>query len=389
MEIAADVRAYDALSQHTRRVELGAMARAVMARAVEARRLERNPARVEQLMAEHSLTRDESATPFGNAADILERGPRNDDERALACALAAHAVGLAPPDDRDDEDRVARDLLWLAAHTHFDAMGLLDRALGERAAGVWSAVADRVRRVAEGRATMPDRGEALLAAVALVNSPSHAASVLASELARDLSDPMVGRVLGAQGRGPELAEPVRGELGRTPRGPFVTALLALTGVLLVLHVARAFGRLALDYKRPAEVTFAGDALRVRWRTEILGRTFGDRDLLVPRAALARATREVRYPRLALYAGLIALAIGSYLGVAVFVDGVRAGAPSLLACGLVLAALGLALDFALFTVAPGAQGRCRLLFVPKSGRRVCVSDVEPGRADAMLARLSRG
>jgi hypothetical protein len=167
-----------------------------------------------------------------------------------------------------------------------------------------------------------------------------------------------------------------------------TALFAFTGILFVLHAARLFARLALNYRRPAEVTVAGDALRVHWRTEILGRTVRDRDVLVPRTALARAAREVRYPRLALYGGLTALAVGSYLGVSVFVDGVRSASPSLLACGLAIAALGLLLDFALLSVAPSMRGRCSVLFVPRSGKAFFLTGVDRELADAVLLRLAR-
>jgi hypothetical protein len=54
----------------------------------------------------------------------------------------------------------------------------------------------------------------------------------------------------------------------------------------------------------------------------------------------------------------------------------------------IVALGLALDFALSSVAPGARGRCRLLLVPRDGAKLCVAGVDPRRADAVLARLSR-
>lgn len=163
----------------------------------------------------------------------------------------------------------------------------------------------------------------------------------------------------------------------------------MTGILFAVQAARLLARVALAYKQPAELTLSEDgSVRVHWRVELLGRTLRDREVVVPRAALLRATREVRYPRLALYAGLLALAVGSYVGVSAFVDGVRAASPSLLASGLVIVVLGLALDFALSSVAPGAKGRCRLLVVPRDGAKLCVAGVEPRRADAVLARLSR-
>jgi len=388
MEVDADARAYEALSQHPRLPDLAALTRASMTVATETRRPERQPERVSEMAKELKLSRDEAATPFGNALDVLERGPEDDAERALACALAAHVVALHPPKERDDEDRLANELLWLAAHTAFDATGLLDRALGDRATNLWDALADRIRRIDQGKLPALGRGEALVAAVALTASRSKGAMRQALALAAEVRDRKLGRVLAASADR-EPVEPVVGEMAPAPRSPALTALLALTGILFAVQAARLLGRVALAYKKPAELTLSEDGgVRVRWRIELLGRTLRDRDVLVPRSALLRATREVRYPRLALYAGLLALAVGSYVGVAAFVDGVRAASPSLLASGLVIVALGLALDFALSSVAPGARGRCRLLLVPRDGAKLCVAGVDPRRADAVLARLSR-
>ncbi|HEY3822619.1 MAG TPA: hypothetical protein VGL81_35885 [Polyangiaceae bacterium] len=388
MEVDADARAYEALSKHPRLPDLAALARASMTAASETRRAERQPERVSELAKELKLARDDAATPFGNALDVLERGPEDAAERALACALAGHVVALHPPAERDDEDRLANDLLWLAAHTAFDATGLLDRALGDRATNLWDALADRIRRIDEGKLPALGRGEALVAAVALTSSRSKGAMRQASGLAAEVRDRKLGRVLAA-GAEREAVEPVAGEMAPAPRSPALTGLLAVTGLLFAVAAVRLLARLALAYKKPAELTLTDDGgVRVHWRVELLGRTLRDRDVVVPRAALVRATREVRYPRIALYAGLLALAIGSYVGVSAFVDGVRAASPSLLASGLAIIALGLALDFALSSLAPGARGKCRLLLVPRDGSKLCVAGVEPRRADAVLARLSR-
>jgi hypothetical protein len=49
-------------------------------------------------------------------------------------------------------------------------------------------------------------------------------------------------------------------------------------------------------------------------TEILGRVLREREV-IPVESILRAAREVRYPRLGLYAGLLSLAVGSFFGVA--------------------------------------------------------------------------
>lgn len=285
-------RAYDALSKHPRLADLAAVAGV---------RVAGSAAAAADKAKELGLTREDAATDFGNALEVLEREPRSDDERALAAALCAHAVACDP--------------------------GLAARLLqpGEK--------------------------------------PATPAATLS---------------------------PVVGELTPAPRGPVATGLLAFTGILFVAHAGRLLGRWVLAYRRPAEMTLSEDGgVRVHWRTELLGRTLRDRSVVVPRAGLARATRDVRYPSLALYAGLLALAVGSWVGVAAFVDGVRAASPSLLAWGLAIVALGLGIDFGLSSLAPGARGRCRLLVVPRDGSRLCIGDVDTARADAVLARLSTG
>jgi hypothetical protein len=381
-------QAYEALSQHPRITDLVELARALMSRAVDDRRTERAPDPKGEVAAEQGLKREDAATPFGNVVEVFLHGPSNDSESALLCALAAHVVARHPPQSGEDQARAANDLLWLAANTPFDATGLLDRALGDRAGALWAAVADRIRQVDEGRGGALGRGEALVGAVALASSTSGAAADQAAALATKTHDPKLARVLAGSRLALGTGKPVVGEIAPAPQGPVVTTLLAFTGILFLWHAARAFGKVALAYKKPAEILLSSDGgIRVRWRIELLGRTLRDRDVLVPRAGLAQATREVRYPRLALYAGLLALAVGSYAGVSAFVDGVRAGSPSLLAAGLVIVILGLAADFVLTSIVPGVRGRCRVLLVPRSGRRLCVGDVDVQAADAMLGRLA--
>ena len=397
MEVDGDVRAYDALSQHARIADLASITHVLMTAAAKTRRLERDVDHVErvaQLAAERRLTREEAATPFGSALEVLERGPQDVAEGALACALAGHALAAHPPADHGQNDRASRDLLWLAVQTPFDATGLIDRALGQGAATLWEAMAERIR--AAGRGPAPsvegvDREEVLVAAIALAGSSARIAEYQAALLVREVSDRTLARILGGSPRSVRKPlEPLRGEMAPAPRGPWATSVLAVTGVLFALQVARLFGQVALAYKRPAEILVLEDGgVRIKWRVELLGRTLRDRDVLVPRSGLARAAREVRFRGIALYAGLLALAVGSYVGVSAFVDGVRAASPALLAAGLLIVSLGLALDFALSCALPGARGRCRVLFVPRSGGTLCVGGLDLVRADAVLARVASG
>lgn len=376
--------AYEALARSARLPDLVAIARSVVLDAAAARRTEWNhAAKVAEAASAANLPRAEADTPFGNALKVLESGPEGDAERALASALLAHAVAEAR---EDDDERLAGDLLWLATHTAFDATPLLDRALGEDAADLWSAIAGRVKRILEGRGAALGRGEALVGAAALASSESERARSLCRELEAGTKDTAVARILqaGTASGGSEFH--LEGEATNAPRGPFLTFLYAVTGILFVIHVVRFIGRVVLAYRRPAELSLSREGLRLRSRTQVLGRTLRQHDHVILRAGLSRVSREVRYPSAAFYAGLLALAIGSLIGVRALVDGVRAASPSLLLLGLVIIALGIAADFVLGSLIPGTRGRCRVVFVPRVGATLAMTDVDAARADDVVARV---
>jgi hypothetical protein len=350
---------------------------------------------VASAVAEAKLGRDEGDTRFGNVFDVLGTGGENVAERALAAALWAHAVAESPRGRTEQEDHLAADILWLATHTAFDATSLLDRALGEDAADLWTAIAEHVRRLQRDARTAAGapaggtralgRGEAIVGCAALAASGSARAKDLAATLAREVKDPVLLRILATGDHATPEEVRIEGEIVPAPRGPVATTVLAFTGLLFVLHGGRLLARLALAYRCPAEVSFSDSGVRVKTRTELLGRTLREREHVILRSGLVRVVREVRFPRAAFYAGLLSLALGSYIGVRAFVDGVRSASPSLLLVGLVIVAIGVGLDFVLGTVVPGARGRCRIAFVPRTGPTLCVGDVDVRRADDALSR----
>jgi hypothetical protein len=163
--------------------------------------------------------------------------------------------------------------------------------------------------------------------------------------------------------------------------------MALTGILLVLRGGRLLAAVVLKYRQPAEVRVTEDSIRVSARTEILGKVLRERTFLIPKAGLLRAVREIRYPHVGMYAGLIALALGSYLGVSLIVDGLRAASLSMVGMGALLALLGLGIDFASASLFPGGSGRCRVILVPRRGSVLCIGSVDPKLADRLLGRIT--
>jgi hypothetical protein len=180
-----------------------------------------------------------------------------------------------------------------------------------------------------------------------------------------------------------------GELAPAPYGPFVTAILTVTLLLFALRAGRLLGRVALAYRRPARVRLSARGLELEQRTEMLGKVLRDRSVVVPLTNLARVTREVRYARASMYAGLAALVLGSYFGMGLLIDGLRVpgGSAPLIGLAVLLMVLGLAIDFSLSALADPARGQCRLVVVPRKGRTLCISALDPKRTDAMLASLA--
>lgn len=169
----------------------------------------------------------------------------------------------------------------------------------------------------------------------------------------------------------------------------MTVLCAVTGVTFVTKGLRGLAKLTLGLKRSAELQITERGLEIKLRTELLGRVLGDHLVLVPVSNLERVRREVRYARAGLYAGLIALVVGTYLGVGLIIDGARVagGSASLIGLGLGIVAIGLVLDFLLTSALDSAAGRCSILISLRKGAPVLVSAIDRADADAFLRRLA--
>lgn len=186
-----------------------------------------------------------------------------------------------------------------------------------------------------------------------------------------------------------LISELKGELTAPPRGAVATALVALSGLALVAAGVRLVGRLALGHRRPAHLRLSDRGLEISSRSELLGRVLSESETLIPLSNLSSIAREVRFARLGLYAGLLALVVGTYIGVGLLVDGVRVpgGSPSLLGLGLAAIALGIALDYVLAVVVGAARKKCRVVIVPVHGRPLCVEGLDPAATDAVLATVA--
>ncbi len=322
-----------------------------------------------------ALGTGQTETPWGDVNAILSRGAETEGERAVADGLLA--LGFAEQPNLAVQH--AADLVWLATHHQWDAFAALTPACGDAAAPVWQAVSALAQ--APGGAGL-GRPEALVAAAIVAREPSARAAL--DELA-GADDPLVRAM--ATTPDASAAGALSGHLIPAPRHAVWTVVLALTTLLFWLYLGRLIARFALGMKRPATLKVTAQGVEVQHRTLLLGRVIRERHTVVPLSGVRRVTREVRYARIGLYAGLATLVLGTYLGMGLFVDGIRVGSPAWLALGFLLMLIGIGIDFALNSFADTARGTCRLVVVPEKGKALCVSQLDQRGADAMLSEVA--
>ena len=376
-------RAFDALARHSDLSAVLALAEPVLGQVY------RPATPWHERTVDSTWDEGQRQTPFGDLVRVLSHGPRDDAERALASALAAHSIAHAATSGALPAE-LARRAVSLASYSPFDPTPLLDVAFGASAGPCWEALGHMVSQADVRYDDITLRTEAISAALALSASTDLAARSVVARL--EVHDTRLRCALRGNGEPPEkkgnTVAPtcLHGELLPTPRGPIATTFLALSGILFLARGARAFARLALGYRRPTDVIIAEDSVKIRTKTEMLGRVLADSEVVVPRFGLLRAQRDIRYPRVTFYAGLIALFLGSAIGMGLFTDGVRAASPSLLGVGLLIASIGVGLDFFFSSLRPSVNGACRLTFVPRRGKALSIGGVDPAAADVLLARI---
>jgi hypothetical protein len=392
MVTSADRSALSLLAELDKNERGEALAKLVHALAVSAYDERRSDLQEGLADAAERLGVDEPSadTSYGNALRALRKGASaTAAEKELLGVLLARGVELAPPEDDAAAEGVALVLAWAAANTPADALTPLDSVLSETASDMWRAAGKILSREDESPSAVVSRPSLVMFAAALGASKSNTAATLRGSLATTLRDPLLKSLVsraGDAGSGAPLV--LSAEVMPGPRSFPVVFLLTATFILPIIAALRLLGRYALHLRRPAELRVTEGGVTVQSRFELLGRTLRESELHIPRSALARVAREVRYPRLATYVGLIALLIGSYVGFRLIIDGARAGAPEFLGIGLVVLVVGLLVDYALSRLPSRVSGGCELLFEGRRGRPIALAAVDPVLADRALNLLAR-
>lgn len=137
-------------------------------------------------------------------------------------------------------------------------------------------------------------------------------------------------------------------------------LSVITGLFLLRGFLTIFLRFCLAFRRRAVLTVKDSSLVVNVKWSILGKELHKTTTQTPILDIKAVQFENRRQYLYLLFGWGFFAVGVWVGIQWFVDGLRAGYPylALVGAGVVLA--GILIDFGLYFFIPQGKGRSRLL-----------------------------
>jgi hypothetical protein len=310
---------------------------------------------------------------------VLTYGAQSSEELDALCAVLLLGVASNWPNARDGQQQIARQFLWLEAFSGLRCLSaaviVFDGRRQNELAGAIFSVISEPNSVAGSEYAI---GRAWLSNCSAPECSDWVAR------ARSLSVTTSSNILEKE----PSKSVLRGVLAPKPRSLFSTAILSLTTILFVMRLFRAIGHLSLNYKRPASLSISPRGLELESRFELLGRVIKEQTFVVPLSEVRQIVREVRYPRLGVYAGLAALTLGTLVGARLFVDGLRVSGVSftMMAWGAAFVLLGLVLDLVLTGLSDGVRGRCRIVVRTQKNGCFAVGAVNPSEADRLLFDL---
>ncbi|MCP4604279.1 MAG: hypothetical protein GY847_27790 [Proteobacteria bacterium] len=172
---------------------------------------------------------------------------------------------------------------------------------------------------------------------------------------------------------------VQGELAQRLSWAPIRVLSIVTGVFLVRGIISLILRYCLALKRRVTVDVQGSFLLLDVEWSILGKCFRRVRTEAPIGDVPAMQLENRQRYLYLLVGSGALAIGAWLGIQWFVDGLRAGYPYLALLGAGVVVLGVLIDLGLYLFVPSGPGRSRLVLA-MGPWKMRVTGIEPGAAE---------
>jgi hypothetical protein len=349
------------------------------------------------------VTHATAATALGNVLELLELGAQSSAEVALISAFAARgfadafAAATGSEQSRLADQFVGR-LDWLEVATDYRVTPYIDRLLGRAAArGLLDATYRAVLRDDSADAKVDvavrARNAARLSVLARAGDPTAQSELRA--LRKQALDP-TSRALAAALVNEAVVEATEAALdeplyvsgvSRPPSRSLPVALLRWLSGFALLQAVQRFLCFVVALRRELEVELRGEALRVRSRTLLMGRTLRSTDACYELWRVTGAFRRARFALLRAVIGMISLSTGVLIGGYLVFDGARGGAPWLLLIGAAVVAAGSSVDLALNVLLPARHARVDVQFDLRGAGSVRLGRVPQADADRLLNALS--
>jgi hypothetical protein len=178
---------------------------------------------------------------------------------------------------------------------------------------------------------------------------------------------------------------IRGEMARRLSYAPFRVISILTGFFLLRGLVSLIVRYCFVLRKYVTITVEDSSLVLDAEWSILGKRFRQVRTMAPIPQVRALRVENRQRYIYLLIGFGALAIGTWIGLQLFVDGLRAGYPYLALVGAGVVILGIAVDLFLYLFVPAGEGRS-LLVVAMGPWTMRVCGVEYDAARRFLDRV---
>jgi hypothetical protein len=154
--------------------------------------------------------------------------------------------------------------------------------------------------------------------------------------------------------------PVVGELSKRLASTPLRILTIVTGFILIRGLLALAARYLLALKRYASIKAESACLVVESKWSILGKPFFESKTEAPIKTIQAVRLENRQRYLHLLVGFGALTTGTWIGLQLLVDGLRASYPYLALIGAGIVVAGVLIDLALYIFVPSGPHRAKLI-----------------------------
>jgi hypothetical protein len=163
-------------------------------------------------------------------------------------------------------------------------------------------------------------------------------------------------------------------------------VLGITGLSLVVGLAKLLARYVLGYRRTGELTVTAQSIVYAEQTRLAGREIRNSTETILREDVLSVEIEERYPFLLILVGMSALAVGVMVGVIWILDGIQGEFTPWILSGVGVLLIGVLLDLALTTVTASLPGKLVLALHLPGGRTVRMVGVDETSARAVCGAL---